>query len=775
MFQVDVKRRKNTPTIENKLLHQIQQPSNNLTTYNATSQILEKPQPSKSNLSDAVLFSKPQIWRRKSQNYSSHYHIPPSIAQNQSLIQSERVPAWHPETNSLPEEEVQSVINNKEKYIHEAFNDQQTQNDCYVPSSQSPHSDGLMEDDQGEEDGEEEEEDEEEEEGGEEEELEEEFSISNQALLNGAENGHIDALSQPFRPQQHLQLQQQIQQHNNLLYRKSNPAQQHLHQKRTFLNPTQKNYIRYQSPNVPEVDMRTVTKFMKSTSYQTLPRNTITSVQAGKSNTTTTSALLKDQRTMIGTNYSAPIRMEPTTRHLIQQKPQSNLQSAPIRSENSQLIMTSTGQILVMSNQNNSVSKSQILQQIPPHHSTNQVLFQRTSTNTFTQSQSNANGTTLVLNNGQNLISSPASSIITPSGTKVITNNQQLGLLSPNQHQQLVSQQTVVLNTVPNSYVLQPNNQVVTQIMNNQEIMHQNQPQIILSPTDMSKRKAKKRKNSTSSPSITPTNLSPQSPIHSQPHQQIVQIQTAPQYSTQQQSFQMSPGIPGIVLNKNGSQNAQGTQQQFILQNGQLVQPVNLIGQQVLVQAGLMMAPQTDTTLLQIQNVNMGGGNIITTPQGMVLRAQSPQNKAFLSPNNANSTVQQSQQYIVGSNGQLSPINQIYTTQMGLMMPSQSQHATTTFMQQNTSIVPQQQQTSQTIQSQPQLLTIMKPQQQLHLLHDIHQSQQQQSHQSQQQQQQPQIEINSPPDTTTHSPRSPERPISQRSGGSDMVIFDFKS
>lgn len=449
-----------------------------------------------------------------------------------------------------------------------------------------------------------------------------------------------------------------------------------------------------------------------------------------------------------------------TPRHFIQQKP-SNIQlQPPMRNENnSQLIMTSTGQILVMSNQNSSTSaKSQIVQQAQPHHSSGQVLFQRTSTNTFTQSQGNTNGTTLVLNNGQNLITSPASSIITPSGTKVITNNQQLGLLSPNQHQQLVSQQTVVLNTVPNSYVLQPNNQVVTQIMNNQEIMHQNQPQIILSPTDMSKRKAKKRKNSTSSsPSITPTSLSPQSPIHSQQHQQIVQIQTAPQYTTQQQSFQMSPGIPGIVLNKNSSQNSQGTQQQFILQNGQLVQPVNLIGQQVLVQAGLMMAPQTDTHLLQIQNVNMGS-NIITTPQGMVLRAQSPQNKAFLSPNAAASSVQQGQQYIVGSNGQLSPINQIYTTQMGLMMPSQSQHATTTFMQQNTSMVPQQQ-PSQTIQTQPQVLTIMKPQQQLHLLQDI-----QQSHHAQ-----PQVETNSPPDTTTHSPRSPERPISQRSGGSDMV------
>lgn len=661
----------------------------------------------------------------------SQHHIPPSIGQGQTLIQSnERVPniSWHPETHPQIEEEVQTVINSKEKYIDEAYDDQQTQNDCYVPSSQSPHLEELMEEVQ-----EEEEEDEE----------DDDDIETTSSPVNGMIQTETGSMIPPFRPQQQLQLQQQIQQHNSLLYRKSNQTQQQINQKKTFLNPTQKSYIRYQTPNVLESDFRTMAKAMKSTSYQTLPRNTITSVQAGKSNTTTTSVSFKDPRSMIGPNSSAP-------RQFLTQKQPTNIQN----NNGQQFIMTSTGQILVMSNQNGSASsKSQIVQQ--PHHSSGQVLIQRTSTNTFTQSQGNTNGTTLVLNNGQNLITSPASSIITPSGTKVITNNQQLGLISPNQHQQLVSQQTVVLNTVPNSYVLQPNSQVVTQIVNNQEIIHQNQPQIMLSPSDISKRKAKKRKNSTSSsPSITPTSLSPQSPIHSQQHQQIVQIQTAPQYTTQQQSFQMSPGIPGIVLNKNGSQNSQPTQQQFItLQNGQLVQPVNLIGQQVLLQTGLMMAPQPDTHLLQIQNVNH---NIITTPQGVVLRAQSPQNKAFLSPNAGGSSVQQGQQFIVGNNGQLSPINQLYTTQMGLMMPQQSQ--TTTFMQQNTAIVPQQQQ-SQTIQTQPQVLTIMKPQQQLHLLQDIQQTQQQHS----------QIETNSPPDTTTHSPRSPERPISQRSGGSDMV------
>ncbi|GBP06202.1 hypothetical protein EVAR_72762_1 [Eumeta japonica] len=118
-------------------------------------------------------------------------------------------------------------------------------------------------------------------------------------------------------------------------------------------------------------------------------------------------------------------------------------------------------------------------------------------------------------------------------------------------------------------------------------------------------------------------------------------------------------------------------------------------------------------------------------------------------------------------------------------MPTTTQHnptATATFVQQNATIQVQQPHHQQV--STPQQIT-------LHTL---------QQHQQNQQQQQPTHHVvnnsvgivlettapsstsspnahvsnlraaaASPPDTTTHSPRSPERPPSHRSGGSDMV------
>jgi len=99
--------------------------------------------------------------------------------------------------------------------------------------------------------------------------------------------------------------------------------------------------------------------------------------------------------------------------------------------------------------------------------------------------------------------------------------------------------------------------------------------------------------------------------------------------------------------------------QQLLLQNGQILQQVNLIGQQLLMPTGLVMGT-TDATLLQIQNMPTTS---LLTPQGPVmLRTPSPQNKpSFISPSAGG------QQYIVGANGQLSPIGQIYSTPMGLV------------------------------------------------------------------------------------------------------------
>lgn len=154
----------------------------------------------------------------------------------------------------------------------------------------------------------------------------------------------------------------------------------------------------------------------------------------------------------------------------------------------------------------------------------------------------------------------------------------------------------------------------------------------------------------------------------------------------------------------------------------------------------------TSDTVLQIQNMAPCG---LITPQGVV------QNKSFLSPNSAN------QQFIVSGNGQISPIGQMYGTPVGLVVP---QSNGPTFVQQSTTIV--QQQTTMMNNSNgsvndtdihinvPQSVSTQTSQTNSHTVHTV---------------------TSSPPDTTTHSPRSPERPDSQRSIANDinMVSLSF--
>lgn len=370
-----------------------------------------------------------------------------------------------------------------------------------------------------------------------------------------------------------------------------------------------------------------------------------------------------------------------------------------------------------------------------------------------------ANGTKVISNganilNTQNIFTNQSNMLA--ANNQIISNNTATGLMSPNGNG-IVGQQTVVLNQLSNGgYVIQPQSfatvdgQVLNVVNSDGSNQFMQQPQIILSPD--SKRRAKKRKSSSATPP-TPQNISPQqSPTiqhHSQPHhhqQTNTMLQITPQY--QSQSFQISPGMQGITLIQNKLNPAQ--QQQVLLQNGQtILQPMNLMGQQLLV--GQMMAP--DTTLLQIQNM---GGSIIAPQSTMVLRAPSPQNKGFLSPNHSGG-----QQFIVSGNGQISPIGQMYSTPMGLVVP----HSTTgpTYTVQNTTIV--QQQTMMThgngvgteqernnlhslgTQAVPATVPTAATHTQVTMQNRI---------------------VASPPDTTTHSPRSPERPPSQRSGGSDI-------
>lgn len=151
----------------------------------------------------------------------------------------------------------------------------------------------------------------------------------------------------------------------------------------------------------------------------------------------------------------------------------------------------------------------------------------------------------------------------------------------------------------------------------------------------------------------------------------------------------------------------------------------------------------TSDTVLQIQNVAPCS---LITPQGVV------QNKSFLSPNNAN------QQFIMSGNGQISPIGQMYSP-VGLVVP---QSNGPTFVQQSTTIV--QQQTTMMNNSNsavnetdihinvPQSVSTQTSQTNSHTVHTV---------------------TSSPPDTTTHSPRSPERSESRRSIANDINMVSY--
>ncbi|XP_030370396.1 chromatin modification-related protein eaf-1 [Scaptodrosophila lebanonensis] len=431
-----------------------------------------------------------------------------------------------------------------------------------------------------------------------------------------------------------------------------------------------------------------------------------------------------------------------------------------------------------------------------------------------------SSATTVILNSSHN--------ILTAGGAKLLhAGGQQLIATPAGGHHQLISTsqaasqagqaatQTVVLNTLPNGgYIVQQPAQSAAQPLDTTQLMssthhqvHQHhtmqQPtantQALIISSPETKRRQRKRKSSLSistppsspakihSPQISPS-IPSQAPALLQQaaaaaaaqqttHPQVVQITTGPAAASAQtaqfpQQFQLSPGIQGIVVNKPASQPAPQTHQ-LLLQNGQILQHVNLIGQQLLMPAGLVMAP--DTTLLQIQNVGAcAPGTSILTPQGPVmLRTPSPQNKPFISPSASG------QQYIVGANGQLSPIGQIYSTPMGLVMPTAQQTNQTGAA---TAAAYVQASPTATIQLQPQPHPNQQQQQQAHQQIGL------QSTASTTATLQPVLATNteksyiesmnvngrhmtaaSPPDTTTCSPHSPERPPSHRSTGSDMV------
>ncbi|XP_052562639.1 methyl-CpG-binding domain protein 5 isoform X3 [Culex pipiens pallens] len=468
----------------------------------------------------------------------------------------------------------------------------------------------------------------------------------------------------------------------------------------------------------------------------------------------------------------------------------------------SQYISTgSSGNTVSTVTTNAGSNSSGIMHNITQHHPQ--------QSNIIHHSQSNANSSflinpqnnmqpTVILNNG-NVIQSGGQQILTAangsqmihsgnvlttaaaSGPKMISGNGNAGIIT---NQSNINQ---LLSLPPNSIVIQQPNynsvqegggHIVNQVINQDGtttsyIQHQQQnPQRqILISTD-AKRKAKKRKSTGSTNPMLSPQQQPQpqqtSTVTQQTLQQIGQsgtmLQLTPPFPTQ--SFQLSQGISGltIVPNKN-SQPPQQQQQQILLQNGQIItQPYNIISQQVLLPAGLMMAPDA-TTLVQIQNVGAPCGTIINTPQGMMIRAQSPhQQKSFLSPGSG-------QQFIMNSSGQISPMGaQMYGGPVNIVVPQQ-QAGTASFVQQGTAIIQQSQpshmvhhqaggssaslntstDSSSTASESPSLPTTPQP------APIVQQKSLASSYLS---------GTASPPDTTTHSPNSPECASSEKSGGS---------
>ncbi|KAL7723368.1 hypothetical protein ACLKA6_002652 [Drosophila palustris] len=445
----------------------------------------------------------------------------------------------------------------------------------------------------------------------------------------------------------------------------------------------------------------------------------------------------------------------------------AQLQSMANPGGGNQLIMTSSGQLLVIPTTSKpQASPSQPQRSTPGAGAASYIVSQPSAL-------INTSGAKLLHHHHHHhqhqIISSQASQI------------SQISQISQAGAQTVAPPQTVLLNTLPNGgYIVhhqqqQPQQHHTTTTAEQQQqllAMPQPQPQpqpqgATLMSSPEGKRRARKRKSSVCStppPMATTTKyggasgspgkthspqISPSIPSQAPALLQQAAVAAAaaaaaaapppppPQFS---QQFQLSPGIQGIVVNK-PTATAAPQHQQLLLQNGQILQQVNLIGQQLLMPTGLVMGT-TDATLLQIQNMPTTS---LLTPQGPVmLRTPSPQNKpSFISPSAGG------QQYIVGANGQLSPIGQIYSTPMGLVMPT-AQQGGASFVQASPTA------TIQIQQSHPH----PHPQQQAEQL-GLATTYVSESRQA---------TAASPPDTTTCSPSSPERPPSHRSSGSgDMV------
>ncbi|KAL0271088.1 UNVERIFIED_CONTAM: hypothetical protein PYX00_008298 [Menopon gallinae] len=312
--------------------------------------------------------------------------------------------------------------------------------------------------------------------------------------------------------------------------------------------------------------------------------------------------------------------------------------------------------------------------------------------------------------------------------------------------QQVLGQPTVLVNTLPTPFVIQPGvmavdtglghlavatgNVLQSNIIENDALRTSNIRGLLSPDKAKSKKGNKKRKNQVAS---IVQMASPNNMIINQPFNQ--------------QNFAVSPGgsIQALTLvsSKHGGpaqivMNNQNNFNQFNSQPQQinLLQPVNLASvpnfpafQQFIVPGFGNMVMATDGTAtilpdtnigvqLQLQNVNgqnvltpvqntgfINGQGILTTPAGMLIRAPNQQkviqgnsNPQFLSPNSGQFLVNQFQGQLsplIATN--LSPNQQIYTNSPPRQSPQEfiqiiptSSAQNTTVVQQNTTIVQQQ-------------------------------------------------------------------------------------
>ena len=365
---------------------------------------------------------------------------------------------------------------------------------------------------------------------------------------------------------------------------------------------------------------------------------------------------------------------------------------------NNVLIQTGNGNVLAPLNGGNFMMNSNA-QMSPIILNNGNIIQQQNGQNII--STGTGGGKNIIQSNNGNILLSTGN-----GGKAIITANNQIltannGLISSGSNNMLGQQ--MMLGGLQNNMVMQPN---FTRIDGQQSmiinpdgsiVQQSQQRHITISPE---KKKGRKRKMPMETGGIhqqIQQQIQNQQAQGIQTNQDSGVFQLSPQFSAPQ-SYQISPNMQGMTLMQNKNP------QQLILQNGQIIQQPQLnllgqqIGQQLILPPNLVVAP--DNSLMQIQNMNNACGGLIATPQGMIIRAPAPQQKTLITNNG--------QQFIVNQNGQISPINQVFSTPMGLILQTQQNQQPQLIQQATQNMLSQPQQPQIIIQQQP---TIMSQQQ----------------------------------------------------------------